>query len=133
VKHHLGLGIILLPETNGALVPHDPKRSCPKRDAHGFVFAVVTTATLTIIVVAVVALTVVTTQIITALAVIADVVLWNRDNLLDCRWRDLCPNLRLKGADGGVEDGPSSSSKRHLLLGEVMETIVIVEVVGDSF
>jgi hypothetical protein len=48
MKHHLGLQIILLPETNGALEPHDP-RSHPKRDVHGFVFAVVAAAALTVI------------------------------------------------------------------------------------
>jgi hypothetical protein len=32
-----------------------------------------------------------------------------------------------------VQDGPSSSLKRRLMLGEAMEVIVIVEVVGFSF
>jgi hypothetical protein len=32
-----------------------------------------------------------------------------------------------------VEDGPLSSLKRHLLPGEAMKVVVVVEVVGDSF
>jgi hypothetical protein len=68
VKHHLRLGIILLPN---ALVPHDPRRSHLERDAHGFVFSVVIAA----------ALTVVAAQVIIALAVAAAVVLQDRDKV----------------------------------------------------
>jgi hypothetical protein len=68
--HHLDLGIILLPETNGALEPHVP-RSHPERDAHGFVF--------TIIAAAVLAVAVIAAQVIisAALTVAAAVVLWD--------------------------------------------------------
>jgi hypothetical protein len=66
VKHHLRLGIILLPN---ALVPHDPRRSHLERDAHGFVFTVVIAA----------ALTVVAAQVIIALAVA--VVLQDQDKV----------------------------------------------------
>jgi hypothetical protein len=47
--HHLGLGIILLIETNKALEPHDPRRSGPERDMQGFIFNVVTVAALVVI------------------------------------------------------------------------------------
>jgi hypothetical protein len=66
VKHHLRLGIILLPN---ALVPHDPRRSHLERDAHSFVFTVVIAA----------ALTVVAAQVIIALAVA--VVLQDQDKV----------------------------------------------------
>jgi hypothetical protein len=66
VKHHLRLGIILLPN---ALVPHDPRRSHLERDAHGFVFTVVIAA----------ALTVVAAQVIIALTVA--VILQDRDKV----------------------------------------------------
>jgi hypothetical protein len=49
LKHQLGLGIILLPKTNGALEPHDPKRSCPERDAQSFVFVIIAAAALAVI------------------------------------------------------------------------------------
>jgi hypothetical protein len=67
--HHLDLGIILLPETNGALEPHVPRRSHPERDAHGFVF--------TIIAAAILAVAVIAAQVIisAALTVVAAVVL----------------------------------------------------------
>jgi hypothetical protein len=45
----------------------------------------------------------------------------------------MSPTLRLRGVGGGVEDGPSSSLKRCLLLGKAMEVVVMVEVVGFSF
>jgi hypothetical protein len=108
VRHHLSLGIILLPETNGALEPHDPSRSHPKRDVHGFVFTIIATIVLTIVVVVAAALTVVTAQVIataafvvTAHDIAATVILWDRNNLFgrrqwDCRFyhrRDLHPNL----------------------------------------
>jgi hypothetical protein len=78
VKHYLGHRIILLPETNGALEPHDPSRSCPKRDAHGFVFAVGTVFALTVVIVATA-----TPAVVAALVIAVAVVLWDRDNLLD--------------------------------------------------
>jgi hypothetical protein len=106
VMHHLSLGIILLPETNGALEPHDPSRSHPKRDVHGFVFAIIAAIVLTIVVVVAAALTVVTAQVIATAAfaahgIAATVILWDRNNLFgrrqrDCRFyhrRDLHPNL----------------------------------------
>jgi hypothetical protein len=43
------------------------------------------------------------------------------------------PTLRLSGAGGKVEDEPSSSLKRHLLMGEAMEAVVVTEVVAVFF
>jgi hypothetical protein len=43
------------------------------------------------------------------------------------------PILRLSCDGNEVEDGLFSSLKRHLLLGEAMETVVIIQVVGFSF
>jgi hypothetical protein len=68
VKHHLRLGIILLPN---APVPHYPRRSHLERDAHGFVFTIVTAA----------ALTIVAAQVIIALAFAAAVILQDRDKV----------------------------------------------------
>jgi hypothetical protein len=93
VKHHLDLGIILLPETNGALLLHDPRRSRPERDAHGFVFAIVVAAALAIVIVIVATLAVVASQVIATLTVTAAVILRDRDNLLSRRRWDLHPNL----------------------------------------
>jgi hypothetical protein len=64
MKHHLALRIILLLETNGAYVPHDPRRSLPHRDVHGFVFAVVMVAALAVIVAEVIVALTVTATII---------------------------------------------------------------------
>jgi hypothetical protein len=73
--HHLGLGIILLLNTNGALEPHDPRSSLPERDVHGFVLAIISTSTLTI------AIDVVAAQVIAiaTLVIATAVVLWDRD------------------------------------------------------
>jgi hypothetical protein len=72
MKDHLGLRVILL-KTNGTLVPHDPRRSHPERDAHGFVFAVVTATAL--VVIAATALTIVTAQVIAILTANAAIIL----------------------------------------------------------
>jgi hypothetical protein len=117
LKHHLRLRIILLPETNRALEPHDPRRSHPKREAHGFVFTVVTAAAL--IVTVVVFLVAVDG---TAASVTGGISAPTSSS-----------TLHLSGAGGEVEDEPSSSSKLCLLLGEAMEADVIVEVVGVFF
>jgi hypothetical protein len=66
VKHHLGLRIILLPETHGAFIPQDPRKSHPERDAHGFVFAAITAAALTV--------TVIVAQVIAMIALIITIV-----------------------------------------------------------
>jgi hypothetical protein len=58
MKHHLDLRIILLSETNGTLVAHDPRRIHPKSDVHGFVFTVIVVAALIVVVVVVATLTV---------------------------------------------------------------------------
>jgi hypothetical protein len=90
VKRHLGLGIILPTETNGVLVPHDP-RSRPKRHAHAFVFAII----------AVTALAIIIAQVIAALTIAAAIVLRDQDNILGHRrwdhrlshWQDFRTNL----------------------------------------
>jgi hypothetical protein len=68
----LGIGDIVIAETNGALEPHDPRRSCPERNVHGFALTVIAAAAVVVI-----------TLIITTV-----VVLRAGDNLLSHRWWD---------------------------------------------
>jgi hypothetical protein len=78
----LGIGDIVIAETNGALEPHDPRRSCPERNVHGFALTVISTASLAIAVIAAAAVVVITLIITTV------IVLRARDNLLSHRWWD---------------------------------------------
>jgi hypothetical protein len=98
-------------------------------------------------VVAATALAVVAAQVIAAvaIAVTVAVILRDRDNLLGWRRWDTASTtggtfvptsslaLQLSGAGGGLEDGPLSSSKWRMLLGEAMEAVIIVKVVEVIF